>query len=249
MGGGMEHSEARTEQDETEHDRNKQDKAVDRPARVFLLDRHEVARRGLRGALEGAGMVVAGESGSVNESISLIPQLEPDVAVLGALLTDGIGIEVCRRLRSAAPGVQCIILNDAHDEQAVLEAVLAGAAGYFPKDTPAVALVEAIGLAAAGRALFDPEAEARMRARLSSRGSSGPLIESLTPQEHRVLDLIAQGLTNRQIAQELELAEKTAKNYVSSVLTKLGLKHRTQAALHAAARGTRASRTGVQPRR
>jgi DNA-binding NarL/FixJ family response regulator len=240
----MEHREARTEQDKTKHD-----KALDRPARVFLLDRHEVVRRGLRGALEGAGMVVAGESGSVSESVSLIPRLEPDVAVLGALLADGIGIEVCRRLRSAAPGVQCISLNDAHDEQAVLEAVLAGAAGYFPKGTPAAALVEAVARAAAGHALFDPEAEERTRARLSGRGGADPLVESLTPQEHRVLDLIAQGLTNRQIAQELALAEKTAKNYVSSVLTKLGLKHRTQAALHAAAGVARGSGTGAQPRR
>ena len=204
---------------------------------------------GLGGVLEGGGMVDAGGSGSVRETTSLIPRLEPDVAVLGALLTDGIGIEVCRRLRSVAPGVPCIILNDAHDEQAVLEAVLAGAPGYFPKDIPAATLVEAVGRAAAGHALFDPEAEALTRARLSDRDSGDPLVESLTRQERRVLDLIAEGLTNRQIAHELALAEKTAKNYVSSVLTKLGLKHRTQAALHAAARGTRVSGADTQRRR
>ncbi|AMM33926.1 LuxR family transcriptional regulator [Sinomonas atrocyanea] len=204
--------------------------------RVFILDRHEVVRLGLRGLLEGAGMTVVGEAGSVRDSLAQVPQLEPHVAVLGTQLADGIGIEVCRRLRSAAPGVQCIILNDAHDDQAVLEAVLAGAAGYFPKDTPAATLVEAIGRAAAGETLFGPGAEARAKARLSSAEPKDPLVESLTPQEHRVLDLIAEGLTNRQIARELDLAEKTAKNYVSSVLTKLGLRHRTQAALHVATR-------------
>lgn len=206
------------------------------PVRVFILDRHEVVRLGLRGLLEGAGMTVVGEAGSVRDSLAQVPRLEPHVAVLGTLLTDGGGIEVCRRLRSAAPAVQCIILNDAHDDQAVLEAVLAGAAGYFPKDTPAATLVEAIGHAAAGETLFEPGAEARAKARLTSAEPRDPLVDSLTPQEHRVLDLIAEGLTNRQIARELDLAEKTAKNYVSSVLTKLGLKHRTQAALHVAGR-------------
>ncbi|MDQ4489367.1 response regulator transcription factor [Sinomonas sp. ASV486] len=205
---------------------------LDRSIHVFVLDPHEVARYGMRSLLERAGMTVVGESGSAREAEVLIPHLAPDVAVLGEKLTDGNGIEVCRAVRSADPRIQCIILNHAHDEQALFEAVMAGAAGYFAKDISVDRLIDVVRRAAAGEAIFDPDAEARTRSRFTSQHSDDPLMDTLTPQERRVLELVGTGLTNRQIALELGLAEKTAKNYVSSILTKLGMKHRTQAALH-----------------
>ncbi|MEN2745734.1 response regulator transcription factor [Sinomonas halotolerans] len=203
-----------------------------RHVRVFILDGHELVRRGLRSLLEGAGVAVVGESDSAREALRDITGLRADVAVLGTTIMDGFAVEVCRELRSMDPRIRCIILNDAHDQEAILDSILAGAHGYFAKDISNGELLDAILRAAAGEPLFDPDAESRIRRSLAAPDAANPRLRVLTPQERRVLALIGQGLTNREIARELSLAEKTAQNYASSVLAKLGAKHRTEAALH-----------------
>lgn len=203
------------------------------PLRVFILDDHELVRRGLRELLEDEGFDVVGETGSAVEATRLIPALHPDVSVLDGRLPDGTGIEVCRDVRSVDPSLRCLVLTSYDDEQALRGAVLAGAAGYVLKQIGGMDLLAALRRAAKGESLFDPELEQRIVEGMSATtGTADPRMASLSPQERRVLQLIGRGMTNRQIGQELFLAEKTVKNYVSSLLGKLGFKSRTQAAVY-----------------
>jgi DNA-binding NarL/FixJ family response regulator len=211
---------------------------------VFLLDDHEIVRRGLRELLELTGdIVVVGESGSAQEAERRIPALRPDVAVLDARLPDGSGIDVCRAIRTVDPRLHVLILTSYDDEQALRAAVLAGASGYVLKDIRGNDLVAAIRRVAAGEQLVAPE---RLAAARSSLGESAtdPRLRALTPQERRILGHIAEGLTNRQIADEMFLAEKTVKNYVTSILDKLSMDSRTQAAVFAATHASGQRRPG-----
>ena len=203
--------------------------------RVFILDDHELVRRGLRELLEGEGFDVVADSGLAAEATPLILQLRPDVAILDARLPDGTGIEVCRDVRSADPSVHCLILTSYDDEQALRGAVLAGAAGYVLKEIRSTDLLGKIRRAAAGDSLFDPAVKAGIIAGLADPQDAR--LASLTAQERKVLDLIGAGLTNREIGQTMFLAEKTVKNYVSSMLAKLDFQRRTQAAVYVAKRG------------
>ena len=201
------------------------------PIRVFILDDHELVRQGLRDLLEGEGFIVVGETGSAAEATRRIPALHPDISVLDGRLPDGTGIEVCRDVRSIDPSLRCLILTSYDDEQALRGAVLAGASGYVLKQIRSNDLVNGIRRAAAGETLFEPGIEERVLEGLSEVPTD-PRLESLTAQEKKVLALIGQGLTNRQIGEDLFLAEKTVKNYVSSILAKLGFERRTQAAVY-----------------
>ncbi len=205
------------------------------PIRVFLLDDHEVVRRGLRDLLEADGDVtIVGESGSAQEATARIPALRPDVAVLDARLPDGSGVDVCRDVRSVDPSIRALILTSYDDDEALFAAILAGAAGYLLKQVGGQDLVDAVRRVAAGQSLIDPALTARVLERLRHGPAEHEELASLTEQERKVLMLIAEGLTNRQIGERLSLAEKTVKNYVSSLLAKLGLERRTQAAVLAA---------------
>jgi two-component system, NarL family, response regulator DevR len=201
--------------------------------RVFLLDDHEVVRRGLVALLEATGEIeVVGESGSALEAARRIPAFRPDVAVLDARLPDGSGIDVCREVRSADPEIKALILTSYQDDEALFSAIMAGAAGYVLKQIKGTDLVDAIRRVAAGQSLLDPAVTQQVLERIRHGADTEPEeLKSLTAQERRILELIAEGLTNRQIGEELFLAEKTVKNYVSSLLAKLGLERRTQAAI------------------
>ena len=201
--------------------------------RVFLLDDHEVVRRGLAALLESSGDIeVIGESGSALEAARRIPALRPDVAVLDARLPDGNGIDVCRDIRSADPSIKALILTSYQDDEALFSAIMAGAAGYVLKQIRGTDLVDAIRRVAAGQSLLDPAVTQQVLTRIrEGHDQASPELARLTGQERRILELIAQGLTNRQIGEEMFLAEKTVKNYVSSLLSKLGLERRTQAAI------------------
>jgi DNA-binding NarL/FixJ family response regulator len=202
--------------------------------RVYILDDHEIVRRGLRDLLEDEGMLVLGESHSAQEATRRIPALRPDVAVLDGRLGDGTGIEVCRHVRSIDPRIRCLILTAHQDEDAIRSAVLAGASGYLLKRIALHSLAEAIRRAAGGETLFDPEVLQRAVSAPAAPVAEDPRFEGLSPQQRRVLELIGSGMSNRQIAHELHLSEKTVKNYVSSLLSKLGLERRTQAAVYIA---------------
>lgn len=205
------------------------------PIRVFLLDDHEIVRRGLRELLEADGQcVVVGEAATGDEARAGISATLPDVAVLDVRIPEGSGIEVCRDVRSAHPEVHCLILTSYADDEALLAAVLAGASGYLLKQLRGTDLVGAVRIVAAGGSLLDPEATARVAARLRDAELQDERVATLSEQERRILSLIGEGMTNRQIANEVHLAEKTVKNYVSSMLAKLGLERRTQAAVLAA---------------
>lgn len=201
--------------------------------RVFLLDDHEVVRRGLAALLESSGDIeVIGESGSAPEAARRIPALRPDVAVLDARLPDGNGIDVCRDVRSADPSIRALILTSYQDDEALFSAIMAGAAGYVLKQIRGNDLIDAIRRVAAGQSLLDPAVTQQVLNRIREGHEHTPSeLARLTNQERRILELIAQGLTNRQIGEEMFLAEKTVKNYVSSLLSKLGLERRTQAAI------------------
>ena len=202
------------------------------PIRVYLLDDHEVVRQGLRALLEGAGDIeVIGESGSAVEAASRIPALKPDVAVLDGRLPDGSGIEVCREVRSVDPGIRALILTSYDDDDALFAAIMAGASGYILKEIKSNDLVNAVRQVAAGNSLIDPVLTARVLERVRNPSPVNPELASLTEQELKLLGHIAEGLTNRQIGEQMFLAEKTVKNYVSSILAKLGLERRTQAAV------------------
>jgi two-component system response regulator DevR len=203
--------------------------------RVFLLDDHEIVRRGLRDLLEAEDdLVVVGESESAEEAERLIPALRPDVAVLDARLPDGSGIDVCRTIRSKDPSIQALILTSYDDNQALFAAIMAGAAGYVLKQVRSHDLVAAIRAVAGGQSLLDPAVTTEVLDTLQSEPEQPDELASLTEREKEILALIAEGLTNRQIGQRLFIAEKTVKNYVSSLLAKLGLERRTQAAVLAA---------------
>jgi DNA-binding NarL/FixJ family response regulator len=210
--------------------------------RVFLLDDHEIVRRGVRELIEAEeDMEVVGEAATAEEALARIPAAAPDVAVLDVQLAEGTGIEVCREVRSLHPEINCLILTSFADDEALLNAVVAGASGYVLKQVRGNDLVESIRAVAAGRSLLDPGITERVLERLRRGPEEDPKIASLTPQERRILDLLADGLTNRQIAAELFLAEKTVKNYVSNLLMKMGMSRRTEAAVYAARRAERGS--------
>ena len=199
--------------------------------RVFLLDDHELVRRGVRELLESEGDIeVVGEAASAAEAMVRVPAVRPQVAVLDVRLPDGDGVTVCRDLRSQLPDLACLMLTSFSDDDALLGAVMAGAAGYVLKDIRGGDLVGAVRTVAAGGSLLDARSTAHVMARLRDERAADPL-DVLTGQERRILDLIGEGLTNRQIGERLFLAEKTVKNHVSSVLSKLGLQRRTQAAV------------------
>ena len=207
----------------------------DAAIRVFLLDDHEVVRRGIANLLETAeDIVVIGEAGTAAEAMARIPASRPHVAVLDARLPDGSGIDVCRDIRSSMPEVRCLILTSYDDNDAVFAAVMAGASGYLLKEIRGANLVDAVRQVAAGKSLLDPSVTERLLTRLREGTPRDPRLESLTEREREILALIADGLTNRQIGERLFLAEKTVKNYVSSLLAKLGMERRTQAAVYGA---------------
>ncbi len=204
------------------------------PIRVFLLDDHEVVRRGIKELLEGEpDIVVVGESGLAAEAARRIPALRPDVAILDARLPDGSGIDVCREIRSRDPEVKALILTSYDDDDALFAAIMAGAAGYTLKQVRGNDLVDTVRRVAAGQSTLDPSVTAAVLDRVRNGPPVDKELERLTAQEQRILDLIGEGMTNRQIGEQLYLAEKTVKNYVSSMLAKLGLTSRTQAAIFA----------------
>jgi two-component system, NarL family, response regulator DevR len=206
--------------------------------RVFLLDDHEVVRRGLRELLESdGGLEVVGEAGTAEQALARIPPTKPDVAVLDVRLPDGDGIEVCREVRSRHPEVHCVMLTSYSDDEALLQAMLAGASGYIAKQITGADIVDAVRRVANGQSLLNPAVTARARDRLRSEPEGDERLSRLSRQERTILELIADGLTNRHIAQRLNLAEKTVKNYVSNLLSKLGMERRTQAAVYAARLG------------
>jgi DNA-binding NarL/FixJ family response regulator len=203
--------------------------------RVFLLDDHEVVRRGVRDLLEAQeDFEVVGEASTAEEGLSRIPPTQPDVAIVDMRLPDGNGVEVCRDVRSRDPRIQCLILTSFADDEALFDAIMAGAAGYLLKQIKGTDLVDAIRRVASGQSLLDPEVTTRVLERLRKGPEEDERLARLTDQERKILDLIAEGLTNRQIAERIFLAEKTVKNYVSNLLAKLGMERRTEAAVFAA---------------
>jgi DNA-binding NarL/FixJ family response regulator len=201
--------------------------------RVFLLDDHEIVRRGIRELISmEKDLEVVGEASNAAQALARIPLTKPDVAVLDVRLPDGDGIEVCREIRSTTPEIACLMLTSFADDEALLGAVLAGACGYVLKQIRGSDLVGSIRRASLGESLLDPLLIAQVRARLG-RDIEDERLGRLSPQERRILNLIAEGKTNREIANALYLAEKTVKNYVSNLLVKLGMKRRTEAAVFA----------------
>ena len=203
--------------------------------KVFLLDDHEIVRRGVRDMLEAEpDITVVGEAGTAESALARIPAVRPDVAVLDVRLPDGDGVTVCREIRSKMPEVGCLMLTSFSDDDALMDAVMAGASGFVLKQIRGTDLIGAVRTIASGQSLLDSKATATLMARL--RGGSGKedLLGTLTPQERRILELIGDGLTNRQIGEKMFLAEKTVKNYISSLFSKLGMQRRTQAAAYAA---------------
>jgi two-component system response regulator DevR len=209
---------------------------------VFLLDDHEVVRAGLRALIEASeGLEVVGEASTVEEALTRIPATHPHVAILDVRLPDGSGIEVCREIRSNSPEIACVMLTSYADDEALFAAIMAGASGYVLKQVGSSDLVESVRRAASGESLLDPALTDRVLERLRQGPAPDTKLSALTAQERRILDLIAEGQTNRQIAEALFLAEKTVKNYVSNLLAKLGMERRTQAATFAARLDERSS--------
>ena len=201
---------------------------------VYLLDDHELVRRGIRELLEAEGDIeVVGESGLAEEAARRIPALRPDVAILDGRLPDGSGIDVCREVRSRDPEIRALILTSYDDDDALFAAIMAGASGYVLKQVRGTDFVDSVRRVAAGQSMLDPAVTQQVLDRLREGPKSDPVLAQLTAQERRILELIGEGRTNRQIAETLFLAEKTIKNYVSSLLAKLGLESRTQAAIFA----------------
>ncbi len=200
--------------------------------KVFLVDDHEVVRRGLIELLgSDPDLDVVGEAGSVAEALARVPALQPDVAVLDVWLPDGNGIELCRDLLSQMPDLRCLMLTSFTSDEAMLDAILAGASGYVIKDIRGMELARAIKEVGAGRSLLDNRAATALMAKLRGDGERSDPLSGLTDQERVLLDLLGEGLTNKQIAARMFLAEKTVKNYVSRLLAKLGMERRTQAAV------------------
>ena len=200
--------------------------------KVFLVDDHELVRRGVADLLdEEPDLMVIGQASSVSEALARVPATNPDVVVLDVRLPDGNGVELCRELRSRLPELNCLMLTSYTDEEAMMDAILAGAGGYVIKDIKGMELVSAVRTVASGRSLLDNRAAAALMSRLRATVEKPGPVARLTEQERRLLDLIGEGLTNRQIAERMFLAEKTVKNYVSRMLSKLGMERRTQAAV------------------
>jgi two-component system response regulator DevR len=203
--------------------------------RVFLLDDHEIVRRGLADLLSLEDDIeVVGEAGLAAETLGRITATRPDVAVLDVRLPDGSGVEVCREVRDSLPDVHCLMLTSYADDEALFNAIMAGASGYVLKDIRGNDLVDAVRQVAAGRSLLDPVATQRVLERLRKGEEHDKRLDALTDQERRILELIGEGLTNRQIGERMHLAEKTVKNYVSSLLAKMGMERRTQIAAYVA---------------
>jgi len=212
--------------------------------RVFLLDDHEVVRRGLRELFESEDdLTVVGEASTAQEALARVPSSKPDVAVLDVRLPDGDGVEVCRDLRSAMPELKCLMLTSYADDEALFSAILAGASGYVLKQIRGSDLVSAVRRVAAGESLLDPSLTRQVMERLRGENVEDERLARLTTQERKILELIADGKTNRQIADELYLAEKTVKNYVSNLLSKMGFARRTEAAVYAAVLAERKHKT------
>jgi len=202
---------------------------------VFLLDDHEIVRRGVRELLEAEpDITVVGEAGTAASALARVPALRPRVAVLDVRLPDGDGVSVCRDIRSRMPEVACLMLTSFGDDEALFDAIMAGAAGYVLKQIRGTDLVGAVRTIASGRSLLDPEAASRVMRRMRDQAARSDPLSGLTGQERRILELIGNGLTNRQIGEQMFLAEKTVKNYVSALFAKLGMERRTQAAAYAA---------------
>jgi DNA-binding NarL/FixJ family response regulator len=203
--------------------------------KVFLLDDHEIVRRGVRDLLEAEpDITVVGEAGTTASALARIPALRPAVAVLDVRLPDGDGVSVCRDIRSKMPELACLMLTSFGDDEALFDAIMAGASGYVLKQIRGTDLVGAVRTVASGRSLLDPEAASRVMARMREASRRSDPLAALTGQERKILELIGEGLTNRQIGERLFLAEKTVKNYVSALFAKLGMERRTQAAAYAA---------------
>jgi DNA-binding NarL/FixJ family response regulator len=201
---------------------------------VFLVDDHEIVRRGVRDLLESQpDIVVVGEAGTAEAALADIPALRPDVAVLDVRLPDGDGVSVCREIRSQVPQVGCLMLTSFGDDEALFDAIMAGAAGYVLKQIRGTDLIGAIRAVASGQSLIDPKAASRVMDRMRDRARGADPLAALTAPELKILELIGNGLTNRQIGERLFLAEKTVKNYVSALFAKLGMERRTQAAAYA----------------
>jgi DNA-binding NarL/FixJ family response regulator len=217
--------------------------------RVFLLDDHEVVRAGLRDLLEADGdLVVVGEAGTAEEAMARIPPTRPDVAVLDVRLPDGDGVEVCREIRSAHPEIRCLMLTSFSDDEALFAAIMAGASGYVLKQVRGTDLVDAVRRVAGGESLLDPAVTARVLERIRHRDEPEDELKALTPQERTLLGYVAEGLTNRQIGERMFLAEKTVKNYMSSLLSKLGMSRRTEAAAFGARLAERRAQDGRDQR-
>ncbi|MEU5893758.1 response regulator transcription factor [Streptomyces sp. NPDC047461] len=205
------------------------------PIRVFLLDDHEVVRRGVHDLLnDEPDITVVGEAGTAEQALIRVPALRPQLAVLDVRLPDGDGVSVCRELRSRMPELSCLMLTSFDDEEALLDSIMAGAAGYVLKQIRGSDLVAAVRTVAAGQSLLDPSATTRLMARLrqdQQKEEEPDALPGLTEREREILALIGEGLTNRQIGQRLFLAEKTVKNHISRLLAKLGVERRIQAAV------------------
>ncbi|WP_069737897.1 response regulator transcription factor [Streptomyces sp. EN27] len=214
---------------------SEQDGSMGSPIRVFLLDDHEVVRRGVHDLLEDEpGITVIGEAATAEQALVRVPALRPDVAVLDVRLPDGDGVTVCRELRSTMPELACLMLTSFDDEEALLDSIMAGAAGYVLKQIQGSDLVTAVRTVARGQSLLDASATTKLMARLRSGqqpAEEPEMLPGLTDREREILDLIGEGLTNRQIGQRLYLAEKTVKNHISRLLAKLGVERRIQAAV------------------
>jgi len=203
--------------------------------RVFLLDDHEVVRRGVRDLLESEGdIAVVGEATTAAEALARVPAVRPDVAVLDVRLPDGDGVTVCRELRDQFPNMACLMLTSFADDEALFDAIMAGAAGYVLKQVRGADILGAVRTVAAGGSLLDPRTTARVMERLRAQAEAPDPLSDLSEQQRKILELIGEGLTNRQIGERLFLAEKTVKNHVSRLLEKLGMERRTQAAAYVA---------------
>jgi two-component system response regulator DevR len=208
---------------------------TDTKIRVILMDDHELVRRGLVDLLKSeADITVVGEAGTAAEAVRRIPSTRPDVALLDGRLPDGSGIDVCREIRSTDPSIRCVILTSFDDDEALFAAIMAGASGYLLKEVGGSNLVAGIRQVAAGHSLIDPAVTQKLLDRLRNPVKETSKLDQLTPREKEILNLITDGYTNRQIGEKLYLAEKTVKNYVSILLTKLGMQRRTQAAVYGA---------------
>ncbi len=200
--------------------------------RVFLVDDHEVVRRGLKELLDAEEDIdVVGDAATAGMALSGIANTAPDVALLDVRLPDGNGVEVCREVRARDPRIACLMLTSFSDDEALFDAIMAGAAGYLLKDIKGTDLLDAVRRVARGESLLDPTLTGKVLERLRQGDEEDPRLASLSDQERRILELIADGLTNRQIAEQMHLAEKTVKNYVSNLLSKLGMQRRTEAAV------------------